>query len=233
MDAKSLSKVVLFSVGIIAMNIGSAFAWKCSLGHEHKQDEMCTDMGERPCDACKNGSYPRWELCSQTIFPIPSENCKYVALPSHIPNEQIALLLIKYKYDEGGKEIKHIDPFLLGNDAIEINRLSCCVHALEKKYLPEKVEDKKEGHENRKSGAEDVWDSSNGYDAEESMNLMEESLEISRKKRKRLRKFKNEGGLSEQKRLKRIQEKNYKLLKKLYLDDEAKEVKLGKKKKKK
>ena len=65
------------------------------------------------------------------------------------------------------------------------------------------------------------------------MNLMEESLEISRKKRKRLRKFKNEGGLSEQKRLKRIQEKNYKLLKKLYLDDEAKEVKLGKKKKKK
>ena len=228
-------KIGLFGVSIPAVNVGSAFAWECSAGHQHKQDEMCTETGDRPCGACKNGFHGACEFCPQAIFLIPSEDCKYVALPLNVPNEQIAGLLTRYKYDKDGKEIKHINPFLLKNDAIEIKRLSRYVQVLEEKYFPKKVEDKKDGHENRNSCAEDVWDFSNGYDAEESMNLEEESSEIFGKKRKRLRTFKsnNEERLSEQKHLKRIREKDYKLLKKLYLDEEAKEVKQRTPKKKK
>ena len=148
MDAKSLSKVVLLGGSMIAGSLEGAFAWKCSLGHEHKQDEMCTETGDRPCDACENGMHHSWELCSQTVFLIPSENYKCILVPLSVPNERVASLLTEYKYDGGGKERKHIDPFLLRNDASEVKRLSRYVRGLKKKYLPKEVEDKKEGDEN-------------------------------------------------------------------------------------
>ena len=146
MDVKSFIKIGLFSVGIPAMNIGSAFGWECSLGHEHEQDEMCTETGDRPCGACGKGFHRGWELCPKTVFEIPSENCKLILVPSNVQNAAVALLLTGCKYDQtSGKEIGHIDSFSSKKDAAEVKRLSHYVRKLKGKYLPKKAEDKKEG----------------------------------------------------------------------------------------
>ena len=146
MDVKSFIKIGLFSVGIPAMNIGSAFAWECSLGHEHDQDEMCTETGDRPCGACEEGFHHGWELCPKTVFEIPSENCKFILVPSNVQNAAVALLLTGCKYDQtSGKEIGHIDSSPSKEDAAEVERLSRYVQKLKKKYLPKKAEDKEEG----------------------------------------------------------------------------------------
>ena len=146
MDVKSFIKIGLFSVGIPAMNIGSAFAWECSLGHEHDPDEMCTETGDRPCNACEKGFHRGWELCPKTVFEIPSENCKLILVPSNVQNVAVASLLIGCKYDRtSGKEIGHIDLFSSEKDADEVRRLSNYVQRLKNKYLPKKAKGKKEG----------------------------------------------------------------------------------------
>jgi len=146
MDVKSFIKISLFSVGIPAMNIGSAFAWECSLGHEHDQDEMCTETGDRPCNACEKGFHHGWELCPQTVFEIPSENCKLILVSSNVQNVAVASLLIGCKYDRtSGKEIEYTGFSYSEKDADEVRRLSNYVQKLRQKYLPKKAEDKKRG----------------------------------------------------------------------------------------
>ena len=53
MNAKSFIKIGLFSVSITAVNIGSAFAWECSLGEKHNEFEVCQATYDRFCDKCK------------------------------------------------------------------------------------------------------------------------------------------------------------------------------------
>ena len=95
------------------------------------------------------------------------------------------------------------------------------MEVLRKKFLTDKVEDKKEGNENRKSDAEDVWGFSDVYGSEKPVNRKMKLGKVLRKKRKS----------SEQKYWERV--KDYELLKKLYLDESASEVKPRKTKKKK
>lgn len=233
MNVRSFVKIGLFGVGIITVDIGSAFGWKCSFGHEHEKNEMCEETGERYCGLCE-GVHSGFEVCPKSIFRFPSEGVNYVILPSSVPDRAIAALQKKYGYSTDDEREGDID-FPLTDDKYEINRLGHCVEVLLKKFLADKVEDKKEGDENRKSDAEDVWDSSNGYDAEESMNLEEELSEISGKKTKRLRtrKSQEEKRLLERKRRERIKMEDYKLLRRICLDEEAKEVKQKKSKKRK
>ena len=146
MDVKSFIKIGLFSVGIPAMNIGSAFAWECSLGHEHAQDEMCTETGDRPCNACEKGFHRGWELCPQTVFEIPSEKCKLICVSSNVQDGVVAALLTGCKYDQAsGKEIEYTDLSYSEKDVDEVRRLGCYVQRLKNKYLLKKAKGKKEG----------------------------------------------------------------------------------------
>jgi hypothetical protein len=219
MDAKSFIKIGLFGVGIITVDIGSAFGWKCSFGHEHEKNEMCEETGERYCGLCE-GVHSGFEVCPRSIFRFPSEGFNYVILPSSVPDGAIVALQKEYGYsidDERKDDIA----FPLMDGKYEINRLGRCVEVLRKKFLTDKVEDKKEGNENRKSDAEDVWGFSDVYGSEKPVNRKMKLGKVLRKKRKS----------SEQKYWERV--KDYELLKKLYLDESASEVKPRKTKKKK
>ena len=146
MDVKSFIKIGLFSVGIPAMNIGSAFAfsWKCSLGEKHKKFEVCQATRDRYCDKCKVVHFG-WNVCPQTVFLIPGEGCKIVCMPLGTENTEIVDLQVRYGYGEDGKKINSANSFPSIRDRAEISRLSRFVHALKKKYLPKKAKGKKEG----------------------------------------------------------------------------------------
>jgi len=157
MDAKSLSKVVLLGGSMIAGSLEGAFAltWKCSLDEEHDEVEVCRSTLDRFCDKCKV-VHLGWQVCPKTVFRIPSEDCKYAILPFGVPDDKIIELQVQYGYDEDGKKINSVNSFPGIKNKAEATRLSHCVHALVEKYLPKKVEDKKEGDGNLGFGAEDM-----------------------------------------------------------------------------
>ena len=217
MDAKSFIKIGLFGISIPAVNIGSAFGWKCPEGHKHGKNEMCTTTGARFCDKCKE-PHNGYDVCPWEVFRIASDGVKIVVLPFDTPNEKILALQREFGYETNGSKKDNVNPFYLQYDSSEVKRLNEYIQALMNKTSPKKSEDKKWVGKNRKILEDDsdkskAWE---GIELRETGNLEKKPVKFSQKK-KRLCK-KREGNLAKEKK------KEYKWLKKFLLDESAEEA---------
>ena len=139
MNAKSFIKIGLFSVGIPAMNIGSAFAWKCSRGVEHKKDEacFCCWQWERACvnPMCTSDYHSGYEVCPQSVFGFRSEGVKYVILPYRVPERKIAELWYEYGCSNVRRDEQYAEycPKIEPDQNVEVQRLESQVQKLKEK----------------------------------------------------------------------------------------------------
>ena len=139
MNAKSFINIGLFSVGIPAMNIGSAFAWKCSRGVEHKKDEacFCCWQWERACDnpMCTSDYHSGYEVCPQSVFGFRSEGIKYVILPYRVPERKIAELWYEYGCSNVRRDEQYAEycPKIEPDQNVEVQRLESQVQKLKEK----------------------------------------------------------------------------------------------------
>ena len=156
MNAKIFIRISLFCGGVLAGNIGSAFAWECSAGHEHKDDEICTATGARPCPECEAVFHSKGEVCSETVFAFQRVDRKYVILPYRIPDHVIAELWEKYGYVNKNRESDTSENSLsviCFDDNHEMERLKCGIEKLEEKLLEgDTREDVKEDEKRDKKG---------------------------------------------------------------------------------
>ena len=137
MDVKSFIKIGLFSVGIPAMNIGSVFGcgWKCSMGHEHTNDELlCPDTDELRCKVpmCSAGFHKRGKSCPEAVMTFPSEGIRFVILPLDVPEEKIAGLWLDYGYGDVERDGEYCSKIELKQN-IEVQRLESQVQKLKEK----------------------------------------------------------------------------------------------------
>ena len=141
-SVKSFVKIGLLSVSIPAVNIRSAFAWECSAGHEHKDDEICTVTGARPCPECEAVFHSKGEVCSETVFAFQRVDRKYVVLPYRIPDRVIAELWEKYGYGNKNRESDtsgNSHSVICFDDNHEMERLKCGIEKLEEKLLEQQM----------------------------------------------------------------------------------------------
>ena len=142
MNAKSFIKIGLFSVSITAVNIGSAFAWKCNRGVEHKKDEACFCCWykwERVCDnpMCTSGYHIMYEVCPQDVFVFRSKNIKLVFLPCKVPERKIAELWYEYGCSNVRRDERYAEycPKIEPDQNIEVRRLELCLEKLKEEFL--------------------------------------------------------------------------------------------------
>ena len=137
MDVKSFIKIGLFSVGIPAVNIGSAFGcgWKCSMGHEHTNDELlCPDTDELRCKVpmCSADFHMRGEACPEAVMTFPSEGIMYAILPLDVPKEKITDLWLEYGCGNVERDGEYCSKIELEQN-IEVQRLESQVQKLKEK----------------------------------------------------------------------------------------------------
>jgi len=143
MDAKSFIKIGLFGISIPAVNIESAFAWKCSRGVEHKKDEacFCCWQWERACDnpMCTSDYHSGYEVCPQSVFGFRSEGIKYVILPYRVPERKIAELWYEYGCSNVRRDERYAEycPEIEPDRNIETERLEFSVQQLKEKFSEE------------------------------------------------------------------------------------------------
>lgn len=104
MDVKILMKVGLLGGSVIVGNIGSAFGWKCSEGHEHGKNEMCTTTGDRFCERCGRVHFG-WEVCTYTVGLVGE--FKWLAVPRNTPEGEIAVFQRQCEYGNDDKKIEN------------------------------------------------------------------------------------------------------------------------------
>lgn len=216
MNTKSFVKISLFGASIIAANVGSAFGWKCSDGHEHGKNEMCTTTGARFCDKCKE-LHNGYSVCPREVFRVASDGVKIAVLPFGTPDEDILALQRQFGYETNGSKKNNVNLFYLKYDSSEVKRLNEYVQALRNKVSPKKSEDKKGVSENRKILEDDSDGSKAGRMIEqgETGNFGEKRVKFSRKKRGLRKKGED---LEKEKR------KEYRWLRKHLLDESAEEA---------
>ena len=184
MNTKILVKIGLFGGGVIAGNIGSAFAWTCTEGHEHGENEMCVATGARFCDKCE-AIHSGYTVCPWKVFRVASDGVKIVVLPFGTPDERILALQREFGYETNGRKRDNVNLFCLKYDSSEVKRLNEYVQALTNKVSPKKSEDKRGVGKNWKILEDDSDESKAGriLELRETGNLKEKPVKFSQKKR--------------------------------------------------